>query len=74
MKDKLIHELEFCVDLWEKQGYCEFGEHTNCKECATPYLLLKLITGEVLHGKMERLSLQDWKEKIKKINKHKSDS
>ncbi len=67
MKEKLVEELKFCIDLWEKQGYCEFGGKTNCKECATPYLLLKLINGEVLHGDIERLTLEDWKEKVNKL-------
>jgi uncharacterized protein YuzB (UPF0349 family) len=67
MKEKLLEELEFCIKLWEKQGHCEFGGHTNCKECATPYLLLKLINGEVLHGDMERLTLDDWKKKVEDI-------
>lgn len=65
--DKLIHELEFCLKLWEEKGYCEFGGKTKCEECGTPYLLLKLINNEVLHGKMNRLSLEDWKEKLKKV-------
>ena len=53
------------LKLWEKRGYCEFGGYTNCKECATPYLLLKLIGEEILHGKMKRLTLEDWKEKLR---------
>lgn len=64
MNEELIKELEFCLKLWEKQGYCEFGNHTNCQECAAPYLLLKLINGEILHGKMKRLNLEDWKKKL----------
>ena len=61
----IIKELGFCLELWSKQGYCKFGGHTNCEECATPYLLLKLINGEILHGEMKRLNLEDWKEKLK---------
>jgi len=64
---KLIEELSFCLDLWEKQGHCEFGGYTKCENCAVPYLLFKLITGKALHGKMKRLDLKDWKEKIKEI-------
>lgn len=69
MQKKLIEELNFCLDLWEKQGYCEFGGHTKCESCATPYLLLKLISGEVLHGDMKRLTLDDWKKKVHEISK-----
>ncbi len=68
MKEELIKELKFCLELWEKQGFCEFGNKTICKECGTPYLLLKLVNKEVLHGKMKRLSLEDWKEKVKTIS------
>lgn len=57
--DKLVHELEFCLRLWEEKGYCEFGGKTECYECGVPYLLLKLINNEVLHGEMERLKLED---------------
>jgi hypothetical protein len=69
MKQKLIKELNFCLKLWEKQGYCEFGGKTECKNCAVPYLLYKLISGDTLHGKTVRLSLEDWKEKLDDINK-----
>lgn len=69
MSDRYIEELKFCVHLWEKQGYCEFGGHTKCEQCASPYILWKLSTGEVLHGKMERLTLNDWKKKLDKNNK-----
>ena len=68
MKQKLIEELDSCLELWEKQAYCEFGGYTKCEQCATPYLLYKLITGTALHGKgMKRLTLEDWKEKLKEI-------
>jgi hypothetical protein len=50
----------------EIQGHCGFGGQTKCEECAAPYLLWKLSTGEVLHGKMQRLTLDDWKKKIEK--------
>lgn len=66
---KLVEELEFCLKLWEEKGHCEFGGHTKCEQCGTPYLLLKLIDGEVLHGKMKRLTLDDWKKKLKEIKK-----
>ena len=67
MKEKFVEELEFCLKLWEKQGHCEFGGYTKCEQCATPYLLLKLINGELLHGKMERLKLADWKKKVEEV-------
>ena len=67
MKDLYLDELRFCLDLWERQGYCQFGGYTNCLECAVPYILWKFHTGEALHGDMKRLSFDDWKEKI--INK-----
>ena len=68
MDKNLIDELDFCLKLWGEKGYCEFGKHTNCEECGTPYLLLKLITGEVIHGpNVNRLTLEDWKEKLGKI-------
>ncbi len=67
MKGKLVEELEFCLDIWEKKGYCKFGGHTNCEECGTPYILLKLINGEVLHGDIDRLDLNDWRSKVSKV-------
>jgi len=67
MKEKYVEELKFCMNLWETQGTCEFGGHTKCEQCAAPYVLLKLATGEVLHGKMDRLTLEDWKMKIRNI-------
>ena len=67
MREKLIEELRFCIDLWEKQGYCEFGYHTNCEQCGAPYVLLKLITGEVIHGDVRRLTLEDWKKRLDEI-------
>ena len=66
--NKIYEELKFCMDLWEKQGYCQFGGHTKCEQCGTPYLLLKLINGEVIHGDMKRLTLEDWKNKLKTID------
>ena len=71
MEEKLIAELEFCLGLWEKQGYCEFGGHTRCEQCAAPYLIYKLITGEAIHGKdVRRLSLDEWREKLDEIKKN----
>jgi len=66
---QLIGELDFCIDLWEKQGYCEFGEYTKCENCGAPYILYKMITGKALHGDIKRLNLGDWKEKLKTIKK-----
>ena len=64
-----LKELEFCLELWEKQGCCSFGGKTECKNCAAPYLLLKMINKGVLHGKMKRLSLQDWKNRLEELKK-----
>jgi len=70
MKDKLIEELKFCINLWKEKGGCEFGGETKCENCAAPYLLLKLINGEILHGKnTKRLSLEDWEKKTGDIIK-----
>jgi hypothetical protein len=63
-KEEYKKELAFCLNLWEKQGSCGFGGKTRCNECAVPYLLLKLTTGELLHGDMKRLTLEDWKKKL----------
>ncbi|MDO8647500.1 MAG: hypothetical protein Q7R70_03725, partial [Candidatus Diapherotrites archaeon] len=68
--NSLVSELEFCLGLWEKQGFCHFGSLTKCEECAAPYLILKLINGQVLHGKeMKRLTLKDWKKKLEELKK-----
>jgi hypothetical protein len=67
MKDKLVKEIEFCLKLWEEQGHCTFGGHTDCEECAAPYLIYKLITGEALHGDMKRLTLDDWRERLEEL-------
>jgi hypothetical protein len=65
---KPIEELNFCLELWEKQGYCGFGGKTECDKCGTPYLLYKMITGTALHdSEMERLKLSDWKKLIRDI-------
>ena len=60
---RLVEEFEFCLRLWEEKGGCGFGSGTRCPECGVPYLLWKLISGEVL-DKGEKLSLEEWKEKL----------
>ena len=68
MEKGLKEELGFCLELWEMEGGCTFGGGNNCEECAAPYVLLKLISGEVLHGEdMDRLSLDEWKKKVKNL-------
>lgn len=63
--NELIHEIEFCLKLWGEKGGCAFGRKTECEKCGAPYVLWKLISGEVLHGeKMKRLTLGDWKKKM----------
>ena len=70
MKETYMHELDFCLDLWEEKWGCEFWWETKCDQCATPYLLLKLLTWEVLHEKeITRLSKEDWKKKVVEIKK-----
>jgi hypothetical protein len=65
---KTIDELNFCLNLWEKQGCCGFGGETECEKCGAPYLLYKMITGKALHGaEMKRLKLADWKKLVKDI-------
>jgi len=66
-KNKYIEELEFCLKLWETKNGCTFGGQTKCQNCAVPYLLLKFISGEILHGNMQRLSLDDWKKKLNSL-------
>lgn len=53
-------ELQLCLKLWEKKGGCRFGGGKQCAACATPYLLWKMMTGEIIH---EKLSIEDWKKK-----------
>lgn len=66
--ENLKEELNFCLKLWKEQGYCNFGGKTNCENCATPYLLYKLITGKVLHDEnMKRLTIEDWESLAKEI-------
>ena len=66
-KKRLLREMKFCLKLWKRQGYCKFGKRRYCKACGAPYLLFKLITGKHLDEK--NLSLSDWQEKLKKIDK-----
>lgn len=61
-KQKYISEINFCLQLREKEWGCGFWWWNKCEQCAVPYLLHKLISGEVLHGDMTRLTLDDWKE------------
>ena len=67
LKNNLKEELNFCLKLWKEKGGCTFGGKTKCEECGVPYFLLKMITGEVLHGDMKRLSLEDWKKKFNSL-------
>jgi len=69
-KKLLLDEFEKCISLWEKKGYCGFGGQTNCEECASLYLLYKMLTGEQLHvNSMTKLSLNSWQEKLIKLKK-----
>jgi len=60
-QQEFINELALCLELWEKHGGFSFGGFTRCNQCAVPYLLLKLINGQVLHGDMKRLTIDEWK-------------
>ena len=65
---KELEELNLCINLWRENGGCEFGGKTKCENCAAPYVLLKLINGEILHDEnTNRLSLKDWEEKMEKL-------
>ena len=67
---KPLEELNYCIEFWGKQGYCTFGGRTNCEACGTPYILLKLFSGEILHGKgIARLTLVDWRKKVESLEK-----
>lgn len=69
-KKQLLAELQLCSQLWHEKGHCTFGGKTHCKQCAVPYLLLKLLTGEVLHGPAcPRLSCAEWQKKITDLEK-----
>ena len=67
MKNKALvkKELLFCLDLWQKQGYCAFGKETKCEQCACPYLLYKLLTEKVVHEK--RMTLEEWQKLINEL-------
>lgn len=67
MKDILVKELGFCLKIWDKKWWCTFWWWTKCHQCATPYLLLKLINWEVLHWDIQRLSLEEWKQKFNSL-------
>lgn len=70
-KQDYIDELDFCIKMWEEKGGCTFGGGNKCEDCAAPYLLLKFISGEVLHGDIKRLTFEEWKEKIEQIKNSK---
>ena len=70
-KKEFIEELKFCLDLWEEKGGCEFGGENKCEKCAVPYLLLKFISGEILHGEnQKRLTLDEWKTKVEELEEN----
>jgi len=68
-KQKYIEELSFCLQLRETEWGCTFWWWTKCEQCAVPYLLWKFISWEVLHWDIDRLKLEDWKEKFNNLNK-----
>lgn len=67
MQQTLLHELNFCLQLREKERGCTFWWRTKCEQCAVPYLLWKVLTGEIIHGDIKRLTLEERKEKSKNI-------
>ena len=62
--DDFHKEMEHCLNMWDTRGSCALGGGTRCEDCGAPYLLLKFITGEIIHGDVKRLSLAEWKEKF----------
>jgi len=42
MKEDIKKELDFCIELREKQGGCEFNKQTKCEQCAAMSVLRKL--------------------------------
>ncbi len=66
-EQRLITELAFCLELWQKNGGCTFGGCTLCDQCAVPYLLLKLINGKIFHGDMKRLTIDDWQKILEEL-------
>jgi len=72
-KQELLDELETCVKAWENLGYCHIGGRNECFTCPVPYLLLKLITGEVLSERFSfRWKLEDWKDKLIELKEDKT--
>ncbi len=69
-KERLLKELVLCLNIWEKRGYCEFGGMTKCEDCGVPYVMWKLITGQVLDKDKvnKRLALNDWKRLVNSLN------
>ncbi|MCX6824507.1 MAG: hypothetical protein NT085_05280 [candidate division SR1 bacterium] len=65
MKEDVKKEIDFCIKLREEEGGCTFGKSTRCEQCAALSVLRKLYSGEVLDG--QKLSLEEWKQKIKNI-------
>lgn len=63
-QDNIKHELDFCLSVWERKWGCKFWGWISCDQCGTPYLLIKLLSSEILHDK---LSLEEWKIKFGKI-------
>lgn len=65
MKEDVKKEIDFCIKLREEEGGCTFGKSTRCEQCAALSVLRKLYSWEVLDG--QKLSLEEWKQKIKNI-------
>ena len=71
MEKILLHELKYCLEHREKKWSCTFWWGTICEQCAAPYLAWKLITGEVIHWDIKRLTLENRKEKVLHLTKNK---
>lgn len=65
-KSNYISELKYCLQHRENNWWCTFWWWTKCTECTAPYLLHKLISWEILHWDMNRLSLEDRKKIVAK--------
>jgi hypothetical protein len=63
-KEPLLKELKYCINFWKEKGGCKFGGETKCENCASPYLLLKLISGEILE---EKITLKNWENKLNQL-------
>jgi hypothetical protein len=63
MKEDIKKELDFCIELREKQGGCEFNKQTKCEQCAAMSVLRKLYSWEVLDG--QKLSLEERQAKLR---------